>query len=495
MTPWCEFDNLYYACDECDFCLQTTKWSFYKRKLSAVDCHDCLIINKRELSSFHNDKCSLLALAALEVAIDSVKPAALVKRAVKFNKKISVRDINGKILRLQNFDRIYIVGAGKAAGGMASALALVLHGRLAGGAITVPYGVRAKIKSISVTHASHPVPDRSGLEGTKKILNVLKKVQKNDLVFVLISGGGSALMPFPASGVSLADKKRITVLLLRSGASIDEINAVRKHLSAVKGGQLLRHIDGACTVISLILSDVVGDDLEVIASGPTCADRSTFADALKILKKYHIKGPDAALAHIVSGAKGEIKETPKSWDPMFSHVHNMMIGNNATACANAVSYLKKQGMHGVHLGSEFDGQARDFGRFLARLASDLGSTRSFAIVAGGETTVKLNRSRNGVGGRNQEAALACLLELKRHDIAVAFMGTDGIDGNSDAAGALVSRKTIALAIDMDLQKYLCSHDSYHAFKQLHSLIFTGHTGTNVNDIAIICKAPGFPAKR
>ena len=240
---------------------------------------------------------------------------------------------------------------------------------------------------------------------------------------------------------------------------------------------------------------MVGDDLEVIASGPTCADRSTFADALKILKKYHIKGPDAALAHIVSGAKGEIKETPKSWDPVFSHVHNMMIGNNATACANAVSYLKKQGMHGVHLGSEFDGQARDFGRFLARLASDLGSTRSFAIVAGGETTVKLNRSRNGVGGRNQEAALACLLELKRHDIAVAFMGTDGIDGNSDAAGALVSRKTIALAIDMDLQKYLCSHDSYHAFKQLHSLIFTGHTGTNVSDIAIICKAPGFPAKR
>lgn len=431
-----------------------------------------------------------MVLGALEAAVDSVMPAALVKHAVKFEKELSVRDINGKIIRLRNFDRVYIVGAGKATAGMAGALVPMLQDRMAGGAITVPYGIKAKIKGISITYASHPVPDRSGMEGTKKILNVLKKVQKNDLIFVLISGGGSALMPLPAPGVSLANKQKITNLLMRSGASIHEINAVRKHLSAVKGGQLLRHIDGACTVVSLILSDVVGDDLEVIASGPTCADRSTFADALKILKKYRIKDPDAALAHIADGAKGNIEETPKPQDPVFSHVHNMLIGNNTIACTSAISYLKKRKVQAVHLGSEFDGEARDFGTFLARLASDLSNSKPFAIVTGGETIVRLNKSKSGTGGRNQEAAMAYMMELRRqHDVAAAFMGTDGIDGNSDAAGALVSPKTITNAKKMNLKKYLDNHDSYHAFKRLRSLIFTGYTGTNVNDIAIVCKAP------
>jgi glycerate-2-kinase len=447
-----------------------------------------LITNRRELSSLHSDRSSRLVLAALEAAVESVLPDALVKQAVKSNGGLSVRDIHRRSVRLQRFNRVYIVGAGKAAAGMAGALQSVLRKRVAGGAITVPYGVDAKINGISVTHASHPVPDRSGVEGTKKILNVLGKAGQGDLAFVLISGGGSALMPLPAAGVSLADKQEITSSLLRSGASIREMNAVRKHLSAVKGGQLLRHINGSCTVVSLILSDVVGDDFEVIASGPTSHDRSTFADALKILRKYGINRPDAALSHISRGARGEVEETPKAHDPAFSRVHNMLIGNNTIACAGAVGYLKKRGVPAVHLGSEFDGEAKDFGAFLARIASDLGSG-PFAIVAGGETTVRLNRSGNGTGGRNQEAALACLIKLRRDDAALACMGTDGIDGNSEAAGALVSPKTIALAKKMDLKRHLDSHDSYHAFKKLHSLILTGYTGTNVNDIAILCRAP------
>jgi glycerate-2-kinase len=446
-----------------------------------------LIVNRRELVSFHSDRSSRLALAALEAAVESVMPDALVKRAVKFDEGLSVRDIHGKTVKLRKFDRVYIVGAGKAAAGMASALHSILHKRVADGAITVPYGVDEKIRGTSVTQASHPVPDRSGAEGTGKILNVLKKAGQGDVVFVLISGGGSALMPLPAAGVSLADKQKITNLLLRSGASIHEMNAVRKHLSAVKGGQLLRHVDSSCTVVSLILSDVVGDDLGVIASGPTSPDGSTFADALRILKKYGIRNPDTALAHIAGGIKGEIEETPKPHDPVFSRVNNMLIGNNSIACTSAVSHLKKRGVQAVHLGSEFDGEARDFGVFLARLASDLGS-KPFAIVTGGETTVRLNRSGNGIGGRNQEAALAYLIELKRRDVALACMGTDGIDGNSDAAGALVSPKIVAFAKKLDLKKCLGSHDSYHAFKKLRSLIFTGYTGTNVNDIAIICKA-------
>lgn len=446
-----------------------------------------MIVNRRELVSFHSDKSSRLVLAALEAAVKSVRPAALVRRAVKFNRELSARDIHGRIVRLRKFDRVYIVGAGKASAGMADALCSILRGRVAGGAITVPYGVKAKIRGISVTQASHPAPDRSGIEGTKKILSVLKKAEQGDLVFVLISGGGSALMPLPAPGVPLADKQEITNLLLRSGASIHEMNAVRKHLSAVKGGQLLRHIDSSCTVVSLILSDVVGDDLGVIASGPTSPDRSTFTDAKKILNKYGINN-QAALAHIDTGAKGEIEETPKPRDPMFSRVYNMLIGNNSIACTGAVRHLKKRGVQAVHLGSEFDGEARDFGAFLARLASDLGN-KPFAIVAGGETTVRLKRLGNGTGGRNQEAALSFLIELERRDVALACMGTDGIDGNSNVAGALVSPKTVALAKKLNLKKYLDSHDSYHAFKKLRSLIFTGYTGTNVNDIAIICKAP------
>lgn len=446
-----------------------------------------MIANRRELASFHNDRSSKLVLAALEAAVQSVRPYALVRRAVKFDSGLAVHDIHGNIVRLQKFDHVYVVGAGKAAVGMASTLCSILHDRVASGAITVPYGVKAKIKGISATRASHPVPDSSGVEGTKKILNILNKAGQDDLVFVLISGGGSALMPLPAPGVSLADKQKITDQLLRSGASIREINAVRKHLSAIKGGQLLHHIHGLCTVISLIISDVVGDDLEVIASGPTCPDSSTFQDALRILKKYRIKSPDAALERIVRGTKGNIEETLKPRNPVFSRVHNMLIGDNAIACTSAVNYLKKHSVQAVYLGSEFDGDARDFGTFLARLASDLGS-KSFALVAGGETTVRLNKSKNGTGGRNQEAALAYMIKLRRYDVAVGFMGTDGIDGNSGAAGALVSPRTIALAKKLDLQKYLGSHDSYPAIRKLHSLIFTGYTGTNVNDIAIICKA-------
>jgi glycerate-2-kinase len=294
-------------------------------------------------------------------------------------------------------------------------------------------------------------------------------------------------MPLPASGISLADKQKITSSLLRSGASIHEINSVRKHLSAVKGGQLLRHVNKSCTSLSLVLSDVIGDDLGIIASGPTYPDSSTFGDALNILRKYRIENPVTAIEYIAKGAKGEIEETPKPQQKLFSRTHNVLIGNNAFACKAAVGYLKKRGMYAVNLGSQFDGEAKEFGVFLARLTLGLGGKR-FAIVAGGETTVKLNtRKNNGLGGRNQEAALACLAELDRHDVAIGCIGTDGIDGNSDAAGALISSKTILLAKKMDLQKYLNMHDSYHAFKKLRSLIFTGFTGTNVNDIAIICQ--------
>jgi glycerate 2-kinase len=448
-----------------------------------------LIANRKELDKFHGCRSAQLILAALEAALASVEPSALVRRAVRFDgKELSVRDINGKTVRLSEFDRVYVVGAGKATARMSDALCSILKDRVAGGAITVPYAIKAK-KMISVTEASHPVPDKAGVEGTERILKVLKKARHGDLVFVLLSGGGSALMPLPVPGISLRDKQRVTGSLLRSGASIQEMNAVRKHLSAIKGGQLLRHIHRSCTVVSLVLSDVIGDDLGVIASGPTFPDSSTFGDALKIIKKYRIaRASDPAAKYIAKGAAGEVKDTPKQDDPVFISVHNMLIGSNLIACESAVDYLKGQGLGAVNLGSKFDGEAQDFGRFLVRLASDLVRTSlPFAVVAGGETTVRLGRSSNGTGGRNQEAALACAIEL-HDDVVVACMGTDGIDGNSDAAGALVSQKTALLAKKrkIDLRKHLARHDSYHALKKLNSLIFTGRTGTNVNDIAIIC---------
>jgi glycerate 2-kinase len=455
-----------------------------------------LIINRKELIRFHNDKSTRLALTAIGSAIDSVKPETLVKRSIRLvdENSLEAHDINGNVSKAK-FDQVYVVGAGKATGGMADALCSILKKRIAEAAITVPHNTKIKNnKIIAVTEAAHPVPDRSGIVGTKRILGVLEKAKQDDLIFVLISGGGSALMPMPAPGLSLSDKQKITSMLLRSGASILEMNVVRKHLSAVKGGQLLRYIHGSCPVISLILSDVIDDDLATISSGPTYADNSTFNDALKILKKYHLTRTisQAVRKHLEKGINGEIKDTPKPDDQIFSNVHNMIIGNNIMACKVAANYLQQNGLRTEYLGSRFDGEARDFGEFLARLASDLDS-RSFAIVAGGETTVKLNKSKNGKGGRNQEAALAYAIELGRRNTitttttAAAFIGTDGIDGNSDAAGALISKRTILSMSKkkMKMRKYLGKHDSYHALKKTNSLIFTGYTGTNVNDIALL----------
>lgn len=437
-----------------------------------------MIKNRAEIEEFHGSGAKV-ALGALEAAIKSVEPGALVRRAARFDgDSISFSDIYGNESRIASFRNAYVVGAGKAAGAMTGALCDVLKGRIAGGAITVPKGTTVSIDNISVTSASHPVPDENGVKGAEKIIDVLENAGQDDFALVVISGGGSALMPMPAAGITLSDKQEATKELLASGASIHEVNAVRKHLSQVKGGQLVRH--AKCRIISLVMSDVVGDDLSVIASGPTFPDQSTFKDALNIVQKYGIKNPRVR-AHIRQGAKGKVAETPKPGDPVFARVRNILIGNNQVACSSATDYLRSKGIKVKNLGSEFGGEARDLGVFMARLLSNR-SDVPFAIVAGGETTVKL-KGRTGTGGRNQEAALACAIELKRKGVTAVFAGTDGIDGNSDAAGAIVSDRSARMAKEIGA-KYLLRHDSYAALKKMNSLIFTGYTGTNVNDIAI-----------
>jgi glycerate 2-kinase len=441
------------------------------------------------------------ALGALESAIMSVQPDILIRRALELrDSKLSISDIRGNKAEsdIDNFKSIFVVGAGKGTAKMAKALCHILKGKITHGAINVPYGNKTHLDSICITEANHPIPDEAGVEGTKKIINILKKTHKSDLVFVLISGGGSALMPFPISGLKLDDKKKITCKMLASGASIDEINIVRKHLSLIKGGQLVRFVKRGCTIFSLILSDVIGDNIATIASGPTVPDHSTFKDAALILRKYHIFDnktleKSSIFTIIKKGVEGSIDDTPKPGNSIFNNVYNFLIGNNTIACKKAAESLRKNNIQAIHLGSSFNGQATDFGKLLGRLTTDFAiSSLPIAFVLGGETTVKLNKRReNGKGGRNQEAILSAAMKCRfedRDDITIVSIGTDGIDGNSMAAGGLLTPKTLYLIqkMNINLKKYLKNHDSFTALKKINSSLISGRTGTNVNDIAIIC---------
>ena len=461
-----------------------------------------IITNRVLLERRHHGYHSLnYALGAVESAIMSVQPEILIRKALKLrNSKLSILDIKGNKaeLDIDNFKSIFVVGAGKGTAKMAKAVCHILKEKITNGAINVPYGNKTRLDSIYITEANHPIPDEAGVEGTKKIVNILKKTRKSDLVFVLISGGGSALMPFPIDNLKLDDKKKITSKMLASGASIDEINIVRKHLSLIKGGRLVRFVKRGCTIFSFILSDVIGDNIATIASGPTVPDKSTFKDAAFILHKYHILSnknleKSSIFTIIKKGLEGSIDDTPKPGNSIFNNVHNFLIGNNTLACHKAVKSLRKNNIQAMHLGSSFNGQAIDFGKSLARLTTDFAiSSLPIAFVLGGETTVKLNKRReNGKGGRNQEAILSAATMCRFEDgddITIVSMGTDGMDGNSMAAGGLLTPKTLYLIqkMSINLGKYLKNHDSYTVLKKIHSSLFSGRTGTNVNDIAIIC---------
>jgi glycerate 2-kinase len=435
-------------------------------------------------------KARTIALRSLECALNAANPNQLLHSKVKLEN--SCLRLGEYTFNLDEFKQIYIVGGGKASGAMAEAIEEILGNRITCGVVNVPYGTKRQTRVVELNEASHPVPDEAGVEGTRRIMAIAEQAEADDLVMCLLSGGGSSLMPLPRDGISLGDKQAVTNDLLKSGAAITEINVVRKHLSSFKGGGLAKKAYPA-TVINLVLSDVVGDPLDSIVSGPTVPDLSTFIDAQKVLEKYGLwlTAPVSVRRILSEGAEGLLEETPKAGDSAFVNIHNVVLGNNRTASLAAAEYLKSEGLKIIHFDEALEGEARQIGAALGKFASkvsayDFSLPKPLAVVAGGETTVTV--TGKGQGGRNQELALAAALNLTDAETCViASLSTDGVDGPTDAAGAIVDGYTLkrAMSVKLDPEKFLAENDSHNFFSQLGDLIVTGATGTNVNDISVI----------
>jgi hydroxypyruvate reductase len=427
----------------------------------------------------------------MSAAIQAVDPQIAVRD--HFRLEGETLFIDDETVDLSRINQVILVGAGKAGEPMAEGVAEVLGDRLTGGKVILKDGYTKShryTQRVSFSEAAHPVPDLRGVNATREIIEWLKRTGPDDLVLCLISGGGSALMTSPPTGITLQSLQALTDLLLASGATIHEINALRKHLDTVKGGQLARYAARANKICSLILSDVVGDSLDVIASGPTAPDPTTYGDALSILSRYTLldKTPASIIEYLQRGKAGELEETPKLGDPLFEKVSNHVIASNRTAANAAVNQARIEGFNAIVLTNFLQGEASQAGKFLAALHRQLALhdqplPRPACVVIGGETTVTLRG--NGLGGRNQELALSATSDLTGlADILLITLATDGGDGPTDAAGAVVSGGTLRKAERMGISpaNFLERNDSYHFFERLGDLIIIGPTRTNVNDL-------------
>lgn len=398
---------------------------------------------------------------------------------------------------LDMFERILVLGGGKATARMAQALETLLGERISSGLVVVKHGHGVALKFIEQVEAAHPVPDAAGAAGAQRILALARDADEKTLVLCLLSGGASALLVAPAEGLSLPDKQAATDLLLRAGAPIEELNAVRKHLSAIKGGRLAQAAQPA-QVLTLLLSDVIWDRLDVIASGPTVPDAATFGDALAVIAKYGLrdKMPPRVIAHLEQGASGRIGETAKAGDCCFAQTRNVVVGALGIALAAAEEESRRLGFVTRIIGAELQGEARAAARFLAQTARDtlagMAPGERCCLLCGGETTVIVHGA--GKGGRNQELALAFALEIEgQQGITLLSAATDGSDGPTDAAGALVDGNTAAHArsLGIDPVRYLEQNNSYAFFRCYdersgeHSHLITGPTGTNVMDMQLL----------
>ncbi len=423
-------------------------------------------------------------------AVAAADPAAAVRRYLRREGDALVA--GGRRYSLKRFDHVYVIGAGKAAGAMARAVEGALGGAVTGGLVNVKDGHGARTRRVEVNECGHPIPDERGVDGARRMAELARGAGERDLLVCVISGGASALAPLPAGPVTLDDKQRTTALLLNSGADIHEMNAVRKHLSEFKGGRLAR-LAFPATVIGLILSDVIGDDLDVIGSGPTVGDRSTFADAVGVLKRRAVweECPEAVRERLERGARGEIEETPKPGDVMFERVRNVIVGGNRMAMDAAAGKARELGYRTLILSTVIEGEAREAARFHAAVAKEIVASGhpvrpAACVLSGGETTVTVRGK--GLGGRNQEFALAAAMEIEgMEDVAIFSAGTDGTDGPTDAAGAVADGGTMARAraLGMEAREYLEANDSYRFFEGLGDLVKTGPTGTNVMDVRMV----------
>lgn len=426
----------------------------------------------------------------ITAALTAVSPEACLKRAVHLDSDHLI--VAGSSFDLSDVSRIIVIGMGKASARMAAALETILGERIDNGLIVTADGYKVPTSRVKVVEAGHPIPDERGIAAAQRIGKLAAGAKRGDLVIVLISGGGSALLTLPVLGIAIDDLVTTNELLLRSGAKIQEVNTVRKHLSQVKGGQLAYRVFPA-QVLTLILSDVPGDPLDAIASGPTVGDPTTYADVARILKHYELweKIPRSVRTHIERGMSGSAPETPKPGDDVFARVTTAIIGSGSVAAEAALSAARDLGYHSLLLTTTLQGEAREVGKVLAAIAREEAQSQRplplpALIVAAGETTVTVRGS--GKGGRNQEVALAAALGIEEMPgVVIACLGTDGRDGPTDAAGAIVDGETTHRLRQQgsDPSASLATNDSYHALARSGDLILTGPTGTNVADLCLI----------
>ncbi|MBI1746633.1 MAG: glycerate kinase [Acidobacteria bacterium] len=434
-----------------------------------------------------------LAKKIYKAALAAVDAEVAVRRSVRLHG--DTLRVGHRRYALRRYTGVHVLGAGKAAAAMARGLERALGGHLQGGVVVVKYGHGEPLQRVQIMEAGHPEPDACGFAGAQALVDwACTRVTATDLVFFLLSGGASALIPLPCAGISLAEKIQLSAKLLKCGAGIQELNTIRKHVSQIKGGQLAKLL-GETPTISLILSDVVGDDLSAIGSGPTVPDPTTFAESLAILRRYNVLAeiPDRIVRHMEAGAAGLAPETPKAGERFFENNQTEIIASNILACRAAAGAARRLGFAPIILSSSIVGDTQAVAEVHLAVVRDViryghPIRPPACVISGGETTVRV--FGDGLGGRNQQFVLHTIPGLSdwaRNTLLVS-LGTDGTDGPTDAAGAWADNRTLARASALGLppvEDFLTRNDSYHFFQPLNDLIITGPTRTNVMDLRFV----------
>ena len=441
-----------------------------------------------------NQRARRLCVHAIQRALEAIDPSNCLTACLRLDhERIIIRNL---AIPISDFSHINIIAVGKASVPMMDTTLRLLNKHNVSGILVAPKGEKMPRfdSRVEIFQAGHPLPDEDGFRAARRVIAMLGTMTPSDLLLCLISGGASALLPAPADSITLQDKRRLTEQLIRTRATIHEINTVRRHISALKGGRLVEKC-AASSIISFLISDVAGNTLHDIASGLTAPDPTTYSDAVQVLRKYNIWGkiPRNVKQYLQRGLAGKIHETPKPTSPIFDRVHNFIVADNRYACVAAKNALEMRKVRTKILTSQADMEAKSLGKLLASIGVSSKMFRepirgSGAMIVGGETTVDV--TGNGQGGRNQHTALSALIDIDgQSGLAIAAFGTDGIDGNSPAAGAIVDGNSgkRARRRGVDPQKFIARSDSFHFFKKLNDNIFTGRTGTNVGDIYITVK--------